>query len=228
MTKKEKVLEDLKAKIVTGEIIPGSWLTEREFAEMYKMSRTPVREILWKLANLNIIEDAGDRGYRVVKYSIDDIIEVFNARKAIEGECARLACLSTDADYVHRVAALQEELTSAEEDADPAGLVEIGSKVHMFIQEKASNRYLSAFNTRIFSLVAIVRNTTKAYGAIEKESRLGHQEILNALASREGQRCALAMRSHLQSTCVSIVKFGCNNLLGVDEQENIFLEGEFL
>lgn len=228
MARKDDVLEDLKTKIVSGQIAPGSWLTEREIAEMYSLSRTPIREILWNLANLNVIEAAGDRGYRVIKYSIENIIEVFNARKAIEGECARLACLSSDSDYEVRVEALQEELLTAKEDEYPARLVEIGSKIHEFILEKANNRYLYAFNTRIFSLVGILRNTTKAYIAIEKESRIAHQEILEALAARDSTGCAKAMRHHLHSTCVAIVKFDCNNLLGVDEQDMIFSEGEVL
>jgi DNA-binding GntR family transcriptional regulator len=227
MSKKDDVLEDLKKKIVAGEITPGSWITEREIGEMYAMSRTPVREILWNLATLNIIEAAGDRGYRVIKYTIEDIIEVFNARKAIEGECARLACLSSDVDYASRVQSLQEELSSTEAGEDPARLIEIGSRVHQFIQEKANNRYLSAFNIRIYSLVGIIRNTTKAYVAIEDESKLGHQKILEALAARDGLLCAQAMRQHLHSTCVAVVKFDCNNLLGVDEEKDlIFREGE--
>jgi DNA-binding GntR family transcriptional regulator len=224
MSKKDDVLEDLKSKIVSGEIAPGSWITEREIGEMYAMSRTPVREILWNLATLNIIEAAGDRGYRVIKYTIEDIIEVFNARKAIEGECARLACLCNDMDYDSRVKELQQELLAAETGEDPAMLVEIGSKVHQFIQEKANNKYLSAFNIRIYSLVGIIRNTTKAYIAIEKESKLGHQEILEALAAKDGLRCARAMRRHLHSTCIAIVKFDCNNLLGLDEESRLFQE----
>jgi DNA-binding GntR family transcriptional regulator len=221
MSKKDDVLEDLKSKIVSGEIAPGSWITEREIGEMYAMSRTPVREILWNLATLNIIEAAGDRGYRVIKYTIEDIIEVFNARKAIEGECARLACLCNDTDYASRVRELQEELLAAE---DPVKLIEIGSKVHQFIQEKANNKYLSAFYIRIYSLVGIIRNTTKAYSSIEKESKLGHQEILEALAAKDGLRCARAMRRHLHSTCISMVKFDCNNLLGLDEEAMLFQE----
>jgi DNA-binding GntR family transcriptional regulator len=223
MAKKDDVLEDLKKKIVSGEIAPGSWITEREIGEMYQISRTPVREILWNLATLNIVEAAGDHGYRVIKYTIEDIIEVFNARKAIEGECARLACLSSDSDYDSRVKALQEELFAADPGEDPAKLVEIGSKVHQFIQEKANNRYLSAFGIRIYSLVGIIRNTTKAYAAIEDESKRDHLRILEALAARDGLRCAQAMRQHLHSTCVAIVKFDCNNLLGSDGEDLFFL-----
>lgn len=226
MSKKDEVLEDLKQKIVSGEIAPGSWISEREIGEMYRISRTPVREILWNLATLNIIEAAGDRGYRVVEYTIEDLVEIFNARKAIESECARLACRSKDADYESRVAELQEELRSASEDEDPARLVEIGVKIHRFIQEKAGNRYLSAFNKRIYSLVGIIRNTTKGYPPIERQSKMGHQEILDALEARDGIRCAQAMRKHLHATCVAMVEYDCKTLLGADGEKYLISKGE--
>jgi DNA-binding GntR family transcriptional regulator len=226
MAKKDDVLEDLKQKIATGEIAQGAWISEREIGEMYQISRTPVREILWNLVSLNMIETAGDRGYRVIKYTIEDIIEIFNARKAIEGECARLACQSADPDYESRVQALKEELQAASEEEDPARLVAIGTKVHRFIQEKAGNRYLNAFNKRICSLVGIIRNTTKGYRSIEQQSRVGHREILDALEKRDGIRCAQAMRKHLHATCVAMVEYDCNVLLGTGEDGYLFQEGE--
>ena len=216
MTKKEIVLEDIKNKIITGEIAQGTWITEREMGERYNMSRTPIREILWNLATLNLIESTGDRGYRVKKYTIEDIIEVFNARKAIEGECARLACISTDDSYMQKVNELRDKLlaTSLEKTAE---LVEIGIKVHVFVQEQSHNKYLNEFNARIDSLGAIIRNTTKSYQNIEIKSRDGHLEILNALAQRDGNLCATAMRKHLQDTCVAMVKNNCITLLGNDD-----------
>jgi DNA-binding GntR family transcriptional regulator len=216
MRKKDKVLEDIKKKIITGELAPGTWITEREIVEMYQMSRTPIREILWTLSTLNLIEVVGERGYRIRKYTIEDIIEVFNARKAIEGECARLACISTDSNYSERVNELREKLL-ATSDSDSAKLIEIGSQVHLFIQKQSKNKYLQEFNERIYFLEAIIRNTTKSYQIIEKKSKNGHLEILEALAKRDGNLCCVAMRQHLQDTCVSMVKNNCITLLGNDD-----------
>jgi DNA-binding GntR family transcriptional regulator len=216
MKKKDIVLEDLKKKIITGEIAPGTWITEREIVEMYNMSRTPIREILWNLSTLNLIEVVGERGYRIKKYNIEDIIEVFNARKAIEGECARLACISSDLSYNDRVKELKE-LLIATDIHDTSKLIEIGSQVHLFIQKQSNNQYLSEFNERIYFLESIIRNTTKSFQMIEEKSKEGHLEILNALEKRDGNLCCLAMRKHLQDTCVAMVKNNCITLLGNDD-----------
>ncbi|MCY1153340.1 MAG: GntR family transcriptional regulator [Sphaerochaetaceae bacterium] len=216
MKKKDTVLEDIRNKITTGEMAPGKWITEREICEIYDMSRTPVREILWKLAALNLIEVVGEKGYRIKKYTIEDIIEVFNARKAIEGECARLACISDDEGYDAKVQDLIHRLNAVSED-NTSELIKLGSQVHVFIQEQSKNKYLKEFNQRIYSLVSIIRNTTKSFQPIEKKSKDAHIEILNALARRDGNACAIAMRKHLQDTCVAMVNNNCINLLGNDD-----------
>ena len=85
--KKEEILEDLKRKIITGEIHQGASLTEREISETYGISRTPVREILWNLCSVNLAEQDPDKGCRVKTYTINDMIEVYNTREAIESAC---------------------------------------------------------------------------------------------------------------------------------------------
>lgn len=216
MKKKEIVLEDIKDKIISGKMVPGTWITEREICELYNLSRTPVREILWNLSTINLIEVVGEKGYRIRKYSIEDIIEVFNARKAIEGDCARLACVSSDENYDEKVKDLQDRLLAVDIN-NTSELIKIGSEVHIFIQEQANNKYLKEFNEKIYSLEAIIRNTTKSYQIIEKKSKDAHLEILDALAKRDGNACSIAMRKHLQETCVAMVNNNCVTLLGNDD-----------
>jgi DNA-binding GntR family transcriptional regulator len=225
LSKKEEIFEILKEQIVTGAIRPGTWLTERELVDLYGISRTPIREILWKLSNLRIIEATSDRGYRVKSFSITDIIDIYNARKAVEGECARLACLSKDCDYEQRVQSLIKALKEADAEKDSVHCVEIGVKIHDFILEKADNEYLRNFSDSIKSVVAVMRNSTKTHASIEKKSKNDHMLILEALQARDEIRCAQAMREHLHSTCIEIVRDDCNSLLGL-RANNIFGEGE--
>ncbi|HCJ94023.1 MAG TPA: GntR family transcriptional regulator, partial [Sphaerochaeta sp.] len=83
--KKNEVFEDLRNRIVSGEFAPGDWLVERELSEMYGISRTPIREVLGKLSNLCIVEMQSSKGYQVKRLNLAEIIEIFNAREAIEG-----------------------------------------------------------------------------------------------------------------------------------------------
>ena len=211
---KEQIIEDIKNRIVSGQIPQGAWLTERGLCEEYGISRTPVREIIWNLNLLNIVEITAERGCMVRKFSINDIIEVYNAREAIEGECARLACLSTDADLDARIADLKRVLESVSAYDDVKSCMAAGQKVHQLILEKANNRYLDMFNQSIVTVTGIIRRMTSAHEELEEQSRLGHIEILDALARRDENACAEATRKHLRNACKVMVEYSCNRMLG--------------
>jgi len=53
---KNTVYKELKTKIMSGKLLPGSSLVEREISDEYSISRTPVREILWRLASDGLLE----------------------------------------------------------------------------------------------------------------------------------------------------------------------------
>lgn len=212
--KKEQIIEDIKNRIVTGQIPQGAWLTERGLCEEYGISRTPVREIIWNLSQLNVVEITAERGCMVRKFSVNDIIEVYNAREAIEGECARLACLSRDNDLDGRIAELKKKLESLSAYEDVKACMAVGQKVHHLLLEKANNRYLETFNQSIVTVTGIIRNMTSAHEELEEQSRLGHIEILDALARRDENACAEATRRHLRNACKAMVAYSCNQMLG--------------
>ena len=92
MIEKNTVYEDIRRKIVEEKLVPGQWLIERELCETYRMSRTPIREILWKLTADGLLEQENNRGFVVRRLGLEQIFEIFQAREAIEGMAARLAC----------------------------------------------------------------------------------------------------------------------------------------
>ena len=89
---KTTVYEDIRRQIVEEKLAPGQWLIERELCETYRMSRTPIREILWKLTADGFLEQEANRGFVVRRLGLEQIFEIFQAREAIEGMAARLAC----------------------------------------------------------------------------------------------------------------------------------------
>jgi DNA-binding GntR family transcriptional regulator len=93
---KNAVYEDLRQQIVQEKLLPGQWLIERELCETYRISRTPIREILWKLTVEGFLEQEANRGFIVRRLGLEQIFEIFQTREAIEGMAARLACLRGD------------------------------------------------------------------------------------------------------------------------------------
>lgn len=204
--KKEEVFEDLRLRIIKGDLLPGQWLVERELSEMYRISRTPVREKLRKLANLGIVELQPSKGYQVKKLSVEEIIEIFHAREAVEGECARLACLSDSPNFLKKIDELAEQLQAIDISADSAQGVAVGQKLHNLVMETANNRYLAEFYHKLMNLAALTRNMSKNSPLIEEHSKNDHLKILAALRERDVEKSEEYMREHLRSTCNALVK----------------------
>jgi len=200
MTKAE-VLLDLQQRIISEEFLPGSWLVERDLSSEYGLSRTPIREILNKLVILGLISVQKNRGYQVRQFSFQDVVEIFNARRAIEGACARSACFSKSPDMDARIKELREKLENLDIEKDGGSkAIAVGNEVHDYLIELAGNRYLKEFTFKLSSLMKLTRNLTKNRASIEENSRQDHLKILDALEKRDADLCEQLMDQHLNNT----------------------------
>ncbi|MGB6607614.1 MAG: GntR family transcriptional regulator, partial [Atribacterota bacterium] len=99
MRNKNTIYKKLKKEIISGKLLPGSVLVEREISNEYSISRTPVREILWRLASDGLLEQEPSGGYIIRKISLEEIFNIFQSREAIEGMAARLSCQKGDDNF---------------------------------------------------------------------------------------------------------------------------------
>ena len=72
-TKADDLALALEEAIVAGEIAPGTVLRQEQLSEQYKVSRTPVREALRRLAALGLVQFVPNRGVRVRTLSRDEL-----------------------------------------------------------------------------------------------------------------------------------------------------------
>ena len=107
---KEKVYNQLKEKILSNELSPGEWLVERNLCDEFEVSRTPVREVLRQLAVDGLVTMWPSKGYSVRKMSVENVIEVFQAREAIEGISANLACLNGDESFFTQIETIKSKI----------------------------------------------------------------------------------------------------------------------
>jgi len=73
----QKVYRVLKNAIVRGDLAPNSKLSLQEIAKSLKISTTPVREAINKLASEGFVKIIPNRGIKIEKINIDDIQEIF-------------------------------------------------------------------------------------------------------------------------------------------------------
>ena len=89
------VVDELRERILSGEISPGVRLVEDHIAAELGVSRSPVREALRALETEGLVELSPRRGVFVAAVSQEDAVQIFEAREALESFAARLAARNT-------------------------------------------------------------------------------------------------------------------------------------
>ncbi|OQY40150.1 hypothetical protein B6228_02090 [Candidatus Atribacteria bacterium 4572_76] len=209
---KNTVYKELKTKIMSGKLLPGSSLVEREISDEYSISRTPVREILWRLASDGLLEQEPSKGYIVRKVSLEEIFNIFQSREGIEGIAARLACLKGDAKFFSKINEIGKKIKEVDIEKNTQEGVFFGRKLHDVIIYTASNPFLSQFYNKLRNLSSLTRNITQRSILIEKKSQESHLTIINALEERDEEKSEYCMREHLRTTCRLMADYFYPNL----------------
>jgi DNA-binding GntR family transcriptional regulator len=203
---KQTLYEDIRQQIADERLQPGQWLVERDLCNAYGMSRTPIREVLWKLTADGLLDHEPNKGFAVQKLSLEQIFEVFQAREAIEGMSARLACRKGDEAFRDSLRDMREELARVNVDGDAYQAILLGRKLHQAINETARNNIMAEIYHKLQNLTILTINLTKQSPFIETVSREAHIAIIDALIEQDEDRCERAMREHLKDTCREVVE----------------------
>lgn len=208
---KEDVYNQLKEKIFSNELSPGEWLVERNLCDEFAVSRTPVREVLRQLATDGIVTMWPSKGYSVRKMSVENVIEVFQAREAVEGMSASLACFSGDDSFFTRIESIKNKIEKLDVENNTSEAVVVGNELHDAIVEAAGNNIITGFYSNLKNQNKLIRNLTKKYTVIENQSKLSHIRIIEAVLKKDHKESERFMREHLYETRKALIE----TMLGV-------------
>ena len=195
--------EKLKLMILDGKLAGGEPLVERALAERLGVSRTPVRETIFRLEREGLVRVVEGKGAFVASYSIEDMIEIYHIREGLEPLAARLACPHiADADLDHHETQLSRyRARPALRQDNPEKWRLLGRDFHnMFIHASKNARLVQVIegmqhqNELFRGLGRTINPRTDQKSATEE-----HFEILEALRARNPQRAEKTVRAHLQN-----------------------------
>ncbi|GAA2584893.1 GntR family transcriptional regulator [Dactylosporangium fulvum] len=184
--------ERLRAEIVSGKLAPGAVLLETLLSERLGVSRTPVREALVLLERDGLLE-RDRRGYRVRMRSPEELLEIYEARIALESTCAARAAARRSAYDLARLGHLGREARAA---TDPARLLELHAAWHKALRAAAGNATVIDLLERLDSMLAVydVDEPTLADQAIAAAE---HERILAAIEAGDTEEARRATVAHL-------------------------------
>lgn len=191
-----KVQSLISEQIISGRLRPGTRLDERQLAEEFKVSRTPVREALRQLAARGLTQILPMRGVIVMQIGVKELSELLHADCELEALCARLAAESmttmekSELEYIHQ----QAKAFVGGDDLE--GYLEANREFHRVIIEGSHNQVL----TQMVSDIRERLSPYRQYQPTDQDrlitSHTSHDAIVHAVLTGNGEAAYLAMRGH--------------------------------
>lgn len=142
-SRKATCLEDLRRRILTQELEPGTYLDETRLADAYQMSRPPLREALRQLAGDGYVVLHENRGAQVAPMTHKTLRNFFVAAPMIYGAVTRLAAMNAKPSQIMRLKDTQLLFRAAIRDGNTAERALMNERFHAIIGEMADNEYLT-------------------------------------------------------------------------------------
>lgn len=194
----EAVYESLLEAIVRGQLAPGMFLSAAKLSAKLDVSRTPIHDALWMLAADGLVEIQPGRRARVARFDRDDLWEIFEMRKLLEGPAAELAAGRMDQRHFKPLRTAAEELTQQSSSVDwTHRWSDFDELFHQTIAQCSGNRRLADDIARYRLLHRGFNRISTDYDSLQR-ALAEHMDILDALEARDGPRANHAMQAHIE------------------------------
>lgn len=142
MDRKAHCTADLRGQILSLALPPGSDLDEARLCESFGISRTPLREILQKLAGEGYISLTQNKGAKVVSMDLSTMRTFFQTAPLVYANIAGLAAENRTLDQLDDLKDIQSDFQKSALSADPPKAAMFNHEFHLQIGRMAHNPYL--------------------------------------------------------------------------------------
>jgi DNA-binding GntR family transcriptional regulator len=205
LTLKEKAYQEVRRLIITGEIKPGDFLSERSLVERLEMSRTPIRSALDRLEIEGFIKQSPKQGVVVEEISINRAFDIYELRIAIESYVVNKLSLRTIQDS--EIKRLQENLnqqkllidTEMYDNASFLAFLSLDLEFHNELIKIVENKeFIQIMDQIQDKLLLIASNVFRKQENRMMVSYEDHMRIFNYILNGQNKEAVEEMIKHLE------------------------------
>jgi DNA-binding GntR family transcriptional regulator len=203
-----EVYDQLKRDIANFRLVPGTRFTEHEISDRLSVSRTPVRQALFRMQQEGLVEVMFRSGWRVLPFDFDRFDQLYDLRMVLETTAVQRLCQQEVPAASPLLQALKERwlAPAAERNSDPVTVAAWDEAFHETLVQAAGNAEMARVHHDVTERIRIVRRLD-----FLQQSRIGatydeHAKILRAIAARKADRADLLLRSHIRASQLEVRK----------------------
>jgi GntR family transcriptional regulator, rspAB operon transcriptional repressor len=190
----------LLAMIVDLRLEPGDFLNEQSLATQLSLGRMPVREALARLAKDRFVTILPRRGIIVTTPTLDDVLDMFEAREAVECGIAYIAATRATEQDLGVLRQLIATVNNARVITNSEAFLMDDHAVHTFLIHMVKNPLLQDAADRLLLHSLRFWRLYWRDRPPRQEAMLSHADLMSALESHDPEKAEKAMRDHLQSS----------------------------
>lgn len=194
-----QIEEYLSREILSGQLLPGTRLIEREICELLQVSRTSLREALRHLEDRGLVQNIPQKGLVVATMTPVEIEEIYQVSGAITAWSARLF---TERASSQQRTALQEavaEFEAALRRGDTRLLADAKGRFSTLLVAGSGNRTMSAIVGNLKDRIALLRYLNLSQLDWSTQSLDQLRRIVAAVLAGDGDGAAQACVEHAQT-----------------------------
>lgn len=201
----EKVYHNLRHGIITGAIGGGTRLVETALASEMKVSRTPVREALHKLALEGFLYSIPRAGYIVEETSEIDIKDLFTTRTAIEQIAVKWAIQKITPEELQRLEMNLQKTDEVLKSGATESMMDLDAEFHQIIYRAARSKTLYKISQTLSDHTLRFRLACIHVPELAQRAKQGHTKIFQAIQARDSTRAEEMVEDHLDTVTNDIL-----------------------
>jgi DNA-binding GntR family transcriptional regulator len=191
---------ELRDMIIDLRLAPGLVVNEQELAAQLNLGRMPVHEAIARLVDDRLVVVLPRRGTMVAPLAMDDVLDMFEAREAIECGVAHIAASRATDEDIAKLRRMVMAADSARLDADQEQFLRDDHDIHSFLIHMIKNSQLQHVADRL--LLHNIRFWRSYWDSPRPQSvaMLSHADLIAALETRDLEGAERAMRQHITAS----------------------------
>ena len=204
----DEAYAQLKSDIAEFKLVPGDRFTESDVSERLGVSRTPVRQALFRLQQEGFVEVLFRSGWRVLPFDFDQFEQLYDLRMVLETTAVQRLCTGSqqvDLALLDALAAIWL-VPPSERSTDRVQVAEWDEAFHCALVAAAGNAEMARVHRDVTDRIRIIRRLD-----FIKQPRIDatydeHAKILKAVSQKRGDQATLLLRAHIETSQAEVRK----------------------
>jgi len=208
VSRADEVYEQVKRDIADFRLVPGDRFTELELCTRLGVSRTPVRQALYRLQQDGLVEVLFRSGWRVLPFDFDRFDQLYDLRMVLETTAVQRLCQQDVARTSPLLEALKDRwlVPATERSSDTATVAAWDEAFHETLVRACGNAEMARVHHEVTERIRIIRRLDFLQQARIDATYDEHAKILRAVMARQADRASLLLRSHIESSQAEVRK----------------------